>query len=166
MSRTELFEDDRYLQPALDDDPLLYSFEDIEDGITSDTAQNTSYNDPRDNAGDQSTFKRILQLQEEIERLQSQFMDYRLAVQQTALQAVQQESEPEASNTSSTNKDGKQDTKASEDKKLERGYFSSYAENSELRNYATFILYLQDFSNPRDHAQGYRPYGRLSGFHL
>jgi type I protein arginine methyltransferase len=73
VSSKSLFDDDIYLKPVLEDDPLLYSLEDLEDG--PDTA----------GGGDKriSAEKRVVELQEELERLRGQFSEYRLAVQRS-----------------------------------------------------------------------------------
>lgn len=63
VSSKSLFEDDIYLKPVLEDDALLYSLEDLEDEPeTVDGGVHVAN-------GRSSAEKRIIELQEELERL-------------------------------------------------------------------------------------------------
>jgi type I protein arginine methyltransferase len=66
VSSKSLFDDDVYLKPVIEDDTLLYSLEDLEDGHEEVSAE-----------------KRVIELQEELGQLQGQFEEYRLAVQRS-----------------------------------------------------------------------------------
>lgn len=70
VSSSALFDDDVYLKPVLDDDALLYSLDDLTDQVEVE-------------GGEESNEKRILELQEELEKLKIQFSEYRLAVQKS-----------------------------------------------------------------------------------
>ncbi|RAO65264.1 uncharacterized protein BHQ10_001276 [Talaromyces amestolkiae] len=70
VSSSALFDDDAYLKPVLDDDALLYSLDDLTDDVEVEDGKAPSE-------------KRILELQEELEKLKNQFSEYRLAVQKS-----------------------------------------------------------------------------------
>lgn len=69
VSSKSNFEDDVYLKPVLEDDALLYSLDDLADEQGEDAVPATETN------------RQVLELQENLERLQNQFSEYRLAVQ-------------------------------------------------------------------------------------
>lgn len=70
VSSKEKFDDDAFLKPVLADDALLYSLDDIEEEDS--TA-----------AGTTEAERQVIELQEELERLQNQFTEYRIAVQKS-----------------------------------------------------------------------------------
>lgn len=109
VSSKEKFDDDAYMKPALEDDALLYSLDDIVD----DEAEEASGSD----AG-----RRVIELQEDLERLQSQFSEYRLAVQQSMEEQLSQED----SKLASSGPSGKAADKIEE---ADSDYFSSYSYN-------------------------------------
>lgn len=114
VSSKSQFEDDGYLKPVLEDDALLYSLDDI-------SAEQTEEEVPGSNAD-----RRVMELQEELERLQMQFSDYRTAVQQSLEDQLNKEDEKLQPDTP---------TKKSADKteEVDADYFSSYSYNS--KNY-------------------------------
>ena len=77
-----LFEDDSFLRPVFEDDALLYSLDDLEDGDgrlengRPATAQASG-------AAETGAITRVIELQEQLQRLQEQFAEYRLAVNKT-----------------------------------------------------------------------------------
>ncbi|KAJ5674079.1 Ribosomal protein arginine N-methyltransferase rmt3 [Penicillium macrosclerotiorum] len=81
VSSKSKFADDAFLKPVLEDDALLYSLDDIAD------------NDGEDAAPGSEAEKQVLELQEELERLQSQFSEYRLAVQKSMEDQLSKEDE-------------------------------------------------------------------------
>lgn len=101
-------EDDAYLKPVLEDDALLYSLEDVLEEET-----------PGDETG-----RRVLELQEDLERLQNQFSEYRLAVQKSMEEQLSKEDEglPPSSDDPSVKKPSKFEA-------AESDYFSSYSYN-------------------------------------
>lgn len=122
VSSKSQFEDDAYLKPVLEDDALLYSLDDIAEEQAEDAA-----------AGSDSE-RRVLELQEELERLQMQFSDYRTAVQQSLEDQLSKEDdkfEPDVP------------TKKSADKtdEVDADYFSSYSYNSMSHTQPTVYPY-------------------------
>lgn len=111
ISSKSQFDDDAYLKPVLEDDALLYSLDDIADGDTGNEAPGSDAD------------RRVLELQEELERLQAQFSDYRSAVQQSLEDQLTKEDEklqPEVTTKKSTDKT----------EEVDADYFSSYSYNS------------------------------------
>jgi protein arginine N-methyltransferase 3 len=112
VSSKSQFEDDAYLKPVLEDDALLYSLDDIAEEEAGNEAS----------SGDADG--RVLELQEELERLQTQFSEYRTAVQQSLEDQLTKEDEklqPDAA---------KKSTDKTEE--VDADYFSSYSYNSTL----------------------------------
>ncbi|KKA23628.1 Protein arginine methyltransferase RmtB [Rasamsonia emersonii CBS 393.64] len=137
VSSKSLFEDDIYLKPVLDDDALLYSLEDLEDEPeTVDGGVHLAN-------GRSSAEKRIIELQEELERLQGQFTDYRLAVQRSLNEQLFKDEDPITSS-------GAPERKGSVRKKLERDeeadadYLTSYSYNGASRSQTIHESMLKD----------------------
>ncbi|CAI7626246.1 unnamed protein product [Penicillium pancosmium] len=110
VSSKSQFEDDAYLKPVLEDDALLYSLDDIVEEEAGNEAS----------GGDADS--RVLELQEELERLQTQFSEYRTAVQQSLEDQLTKEDEklqPDAA---------KKSTDKTEE--VDADYFSSYSYNT------------------------------------
>ncbi|KAK4958557.1 Ribosomal protein arginine N-methyltransferase rmt3 [Elasticomyces elasticus] len=69
------FAEERYLQPSLPDDALLFCLDELEDEdtpLTNGSASGLGENDPR---------AKIVELEEQLQRLQTQFAEYRTTVQ-------------------------------------------------------------------------------------
>lgn len=90
ISSKAIFEDDKYLQPVLEDDALLYSLDDILGNFVDDKEPNTKHENyygyqhgyqPEAHAPD--PFDRVIQLEKELQRLQHQFTEYRETVSLT-----------------------------------------------------------------------------------
>lgn len=112
VSSKSQFEDDAYLKPVLEDDALLYSLDDI--------AEEQAGDEPSGGDAD----RRVVELQEKLERLQTQFSEYRIAVQQSLEDQLTKEDEklqPDAA---------KKSTDKTEE--VDADYFSSYSYNSTL----------------------------------
>ncbi|PLB53133.1 protein arginine methyltransferase RmtB [Aspergillus steynii IBT 23096] len=103
------FEDDVYLKPVLEDDALLYSLDDIED----ETAEGPGGTDAE---------RQVVELQEELERLQTQFSEYRSAVQQSMEDQLSKEDEKLASGPPPQRVKGKIE-------EADADYFVSYSYN-------------------------------------
>lgn len=114
VSSSKVFESDEYLKPVLDDDALLYSLDDIDDVNDVEEQPQTI------NAS--ATDSRVLELQEELERLQIQFSEYRLAVQKSMEEQLSEEDEKLVKAGPSTRDIGKIEDADSD-------YFSSYSFN-------------------------------------
>ena len=107
VSSKSLFADDVYMKPVLEDDALLYSLDDITDEPLS------------ENDGSQQADKRVLELEEELSRLRSQFAEYRIAVQKSMEDQIDKEND----RPSSTDKTSARHNEAESD------YFTSYSYN-------------------------------------
>lgn len=103
------FDDDVYLKPVLEDDALLYSLDDIEDETS-------------DAPGGTDAERQVVELQEELERLQTQFSEYRSAVQQSMEEQLSKEDEKLASGPPAQRSQGKID-------EMDADYFVSYSYN-------------------------------------
>ncbi|KAL4992542.1 S-adenosyl-L-methionine-dependent methyltransferase [Aspergillus falconensis] len=112
VSSKDKFQDEIYLKPVLEDDALLYSLDDIEDEESGEAA------------GETQAERQVVELQEELERLQIQFSEYRLAVQKSLEEQLTKEDEKLAS--PSGQPAGRTSTKAEE---VDSDYFTSYAYN-------------------------------------
>lgn len=113
VSSKSKFEDDAYLKPVLEDDALLYSLDDITEEENQDAAPGSDAE------------RRVLELQEDLERLRVQFSEYRLAVQKSMEDQLTKEDEklePGASVKHGSAKDRIQEADAD--------YFTSYSYNS------------------------------------
>ncbi|KAJ5634180.1 hypothetical protein N7528_002022 [Penicillium herquei] len=110
VSSKSKFEDDLYLKPVLEDDALLYSLDDIaEEG--EETAPGTDAE------------RRVQELQEDLERLQTQFSEYRLAVQKSMEDQLNKEDESLGASAPAGKASGSKAQEVDED------YFASYAYN-------------------------------------
>lgn len=76
------FGDDRFLRPVLEDDALLYSLDDLEDGEGTHGKGQPVIAEASEVA-ETSAITRVIELQEQLQRLQEQFAEYRLAVNKT-----------------------------------------------------------------------------------
>lgn len=112
MSSKEKFDNDVYLKPVLEDDALLYSLGDIAE------------EDGPETSGGSDAERRVVELQEDLERLQTQFSEYRLAVQRSMEEQLSQEDSKLTA--SSTGPSAKAVNKVEE---AESDYFSSYSYN-------------------------------------
>ncbi|KAK2628023.1 hypothetical protein QTJ16_002669 [Diplocarpon rosae] len=76
------FEDDKFLKPVLEDDALLFSLDDLPK-VTQDS-QDASTDKGKDVSGDSGPLSaRVIELEEELRRIQLQFENYRSTVSQT-----------------------------------------------------------------------------------
>ncbi|RAK71033.1 protein arginine methyltransferase RmtB [Aspergillus fijiensis CBS 313.89] len=80
VSSKDKFDDELYLMPVLEDDALLYSLDDIDE-------------EAPDAAGETDAERRVIELQEDLERLQTQFSEYRDAVQKSMEEQLSKEDE-------------------------------------------------------------------------
>ena len=110
VSSKSKFADDAYLKPVLEDDALLYSLDDIAEAQDEDAAPGSEAE------------RRVLELQEDLERLQTQFSEYRLAVQKSMEDQLSKEDEkldPAVAKASA----------ADRAQEIDADYFDSYAYN-------------------------------------
>lgn len=116
VSSRSLFDDDVYLKPVIEDDALLYNLDDIaldDDGLQSENHRKTD------------TEAQLREVQEELCRLQEQFSNYRLAVQQSLnVQLSNDDDDP----PQPTNVD-RNDARRSITEEVDSDYFKSYSYN-------------------------------------
>ncbi|KAJ5749015.1 uncharacterized protein N7511_010711 [Penicillium nucicola] len=112
VSSKAKFEDDAYLKPVLEDDALLYSLDDL--------AEEDEASAPGTEAE-----RQVIELQENLERLQTQFSEYRLAVQQSMDDQLSKEDQKLAESTPKPSSHAIDRHQEAED-----GYFVSYAYNA------------------------------------
>ena len=108
VSSKEKFADDAYMKPVLEDDALLYSLDDITEEQGEEAAPGSDAE------------RRVQELQEDLERLQSQFSEYRLAVQQSMDDQLAKEDDKIAPTGKSS---------AIKAQEIDEDYFASYAYN-------------------------------------
>ncbi|KAJ5239708.1 S-adenosylmethionine-dependent methyltransferase superfamily domain-containing protein [Penicillium chermesinum] len=112
VSSKSKFEDDAYLKPVLEDDALLYSLDDIAE-------------DAQDAAPGSEAERKVIELQEELERLQSQFSEYRIAVQKSLEDQLSKEDETLGLNGTTSS----EEIAANRASEIDADYFASYAYN-------------------------------------
>lgn len=130
LSSKAAFEDDRYLQPVLEDDAVLYSIDDVVGDIDNmkSPAINGSGNGLTSEDDGSSATNRIAELQKELERLQTQFSDYRETVNETL--DNRWNSSDDASKLA--NGTGKSNDETQQPRDDDTHYFSSYSTNGWL----------------------------------
>lgn len=142
VSSKSKFEDDVYLKPVLEDDALLYSLDDLAEEQDEPSAPETEAE------------RQVLELQENLERLQTQFSEYRLAVQQSMDDQLSKEDEKLAKSTPKPSSHAIDRHQEAED-----GYFVSYAYNGmKIPLLSTIRLLISCQSNPRIYAERYYPH--------
>jgi type I protein arginine methyltransferase len=119
-SNSDAFEDDKYLKPALEDDAILYSLDDVVD-IEGDDRLNVDK--PKRQA-------EVEELREELARLQNQFAAYREQVQKALENQFTAEKTDGTTTFAGTSKESPPDPKKGKADDLEAGYFSSYSYNA------------------------------------
>jgi protein arginine N-methyltransferase 3 len=143
VSSKSKFEDDAYLKPVLEDDALLYSLDDLAEEQDEPSAPGTEAE------------RQVLELQENLERLQTQFSEYRLAVQQSMDDQLSKEDEKLAASTPKPSSHAIDRHQEAED-----GYFVSYAYNGMkvILILSTIRLLISCQSNPRIYVERYYPH--------
>jgi len=139
------------MKPVLEDDALLYSLDDIAEDEEAEAAP-----------GNEAE-RRVIELQEDLERLQTQFSEYRLAVQQSLADQLTKEDEKLEPGASLKRTPADKIGEADED------YFTSYSYNSTFWVFwALFVSLANIFlkSNPRVYAEGHHPHRCLPRFRL
>jgi protein arginine N-methyltransferase 3 len=81
VSSTTKFADDKYLQPVLEDDALLFSIDDLDSNESSNTKSQDVQDTKSTLSGDAAA--RIQELEEKLSQTQYQFAEYQKAVQET-----------------------------------------------------------------------------------
>jgi protein arginine N-methyltransferase 3 len=112
ISSKSVFEDDKFMQPVLEDDALLFSLDDVLGGQSDEAAQASDM--PIGSSKDQVT-----ELEQELAKLRFQFSEYRSAVEKTLDERWTEPTEEEAS-------------KKKDENHQDPGYFDSYSYNGEF----------------------------------
>lgn len=116
------FADDAYMKPVLEDDALLYSLDDIAQDQDAEAAP-----------GNEAE-RKVIELQEDLERLQTQFSEYRLAVQKSLADQLNKEDEKLEPGASVKRSPADKIGEADED------YFTSYSYNSTFWGFLSMFL--------------------------
>lgn len=128
VSSKSRFDDDKYMVPALEDDALLYNLDDIsgedlpvfeEDGNRNESSQTA---DPT---------SRIRDLEQELNRLRGEFVEYKEIVKRSLDKEIVNEDEGESSATLSV-RQAPESRSSRGLNQAEEGYFSSYSFNGRL----------------------------------
>lgn len=85
LSSKSAVEDDRYLQPVLEDDALLYSLEEVIGVIEDEVLPAANVNGKELPSGERGAgaVNRVIELEREIQRIQHEFSEYRETVNKT-----------------------------------------------------------------------------------
>lgn len=131
------FNDDRYLQPVMENDALIFSLDEVLESEESNQVDASLESGELDG---HALRVRNKELQAELEKVQAQFSNYRLAVQQTLDQRWGDDTEPGPPGTSS-----KKDDSAY--------YFESYASHgmrmtNDMGSSTTPLTRVQTFTRP------------------
>lgn len=133
VSSKDLFQDDKYLQPVLQEDALLIQLDDLinreqkrSDGERARTGP-AAY--PEE---EQDAFPRAAELEKQLQLLQSQFADYRLMVQRTLDDRWNDTTEASGSTPATNSSLALEGAKRPKDTSTEQGYFDSYSYNGTL----------------------------------
>ncbi|KAF2091358.1 ribosomal protein arginine N-methytransferase rmt3 [Saccharata proteae CBS 121410] len=111
VSSKSVFEDDKYLQPVLEDDAFLFGLDELED--STEEPANDAVSGPANDA------TRVQELESELKKMQEQFTAYQEAVSRTLEQRWNERDD-------AAGPSGSKDTKESN---AEGGYFDSYGYN-------------------------------------
>ncbi|KAI9827137.1 MAG: hypothetical protein M1819_007028 [Sarea resinae] len=127
LSSSTVLEDDKYLQPVLEDDALLFGLDDIPEETETNGA--ASKGKGKETGGD-GAVARVAELEEELQRLQSQFAEYKILVKETLDERMDEKGDsklsPSGKAQSTVTVDGKTNKPAQDD---DSHYFTSYAYN-------------------------------------
>lgn len=83
VSSKSIFEDARFLLPALEDDALLFSLDEIIESSENPELDDCQHDGEVQQSSDSSTLQRVAELQDELQRLRQQFVAYRKVVDET-----------------------------------------------------------------------------------
>ncbi len=150
VSSREVFEDDRYLKPVLEDDALLFGLDEImggaSDGETGIDGHENGVVIEGKNAG---TLSRIAELEEDLQRLQSQFLEYRETVRKTLDDRWNEKDAMLPSSFNGVGPSGTRDeaSKVPAKRDDDSHYFTSYSYNGMLK-VLSWAIY--PYSQPHD----------------
>ena len=171
VSNASVFQDERYLQPVLQDDPLLYSLHDIFEGDDEDVAYNVpiAAAEHQSADGDDSNGLELRRVQKELEaremeldvlRQQTEAYKYELLSMRHMVDGVSLPHDTDAADFSEEQTKRKSDA-------VDSSYFASYNGHGELLSY---VIWLQSDANVRRYTchnvKRHSTYGRISRLHL
>lgn len=81
LSSSDVFDDDTYLKPVLEDDALLFGLDEVLELASQAGERHSSQRNGDEKATD--PLLRVAELEEELQRVRSQFLDYRETVKRT-----------------------------------------------------------------------------------
>ena len=113
VSSKEVFDDDMYLKPILDDDPVLYNLDDLDQEIAQDDSKNP--------------LEEVDSLRQQLDQLQAQFAEYREQVQHSLLAQADDTGLENRGNQASGSKIKKMNPDKHEAQEYD--YFDSYSYN-------------------------------------
>lgn len=125
VSSAATFEDNKYLQPTLEDDALLFSLDDLPSSYVekqNDADRGASYA-----ASEPSTSQRIAELERQLASVHSQFSEYRLQVEETLEKRWNDAEGPSKPNPSASTENTLNSKSDGID--FEGDYFESYSYN-------------------------------------
>ena len=111
VSSKQVFEDEKFLQPTIQDDALLFCLDDLDTTGGNEEARNSGNPD-----------ERIAELEEKLAALQSQFVDYRATVAKTFDEGWTDKDEAAEASKS-------EDFKKRQATSIDTSYFESYSYN-------------------------------------
>ena len=114
VSSKQVFENDVYLKPVLEDDPLLYSLDDIDE--------------VQAHSNGISSKDQVRELQEELQRLKDQFAEYQLQVQKSLQEQLSKE---DANGAADSPGGGPSISAKNASLSIDKDYFSSYSYNGQ-----------------------------------
>lgn len=133
LSSKSAVEDDRYLQPVLEDDVLLYSLEEVIGVIEDEALPAANANGKELPSGERAgALDRIIELERAVQRIEREFSKYRETVRETVNKTLEHRWNSTHDADKSTN--GAEES-GNEEKLLQDDdthYFSSYSTNGEL----------------------------------
>ncbi len=128
-TKADIF-DDKYLQPVLANDALLFSLGDLPEENNTTIEREAIVNLIENDENGRQSLKRVQELEEELVRVQTQFSDYRLTVEKT-LDARWSDQDSKLLSSSAIKSGSLTTSNELEEKKRDDDshYFSSYSFN-------------------------------------
>ena len=160
VSSKSVFEDSRFLLPALEDDALLFNLDEITE-VPENPELNDSQHDVDAQKPNDSTSYSVAELQDELQRLQKQFAAYRNAVDET----LEKRWNSEEKDSEPLNTHSEKENAANMLAYDESQYFTSYSYNGRpFLKSLKHLLIICRYS--RDNVKGHGSNRCLPRFHL
>ena len=161
VSSKSIFEDARFLLPALEDDALLFNLDEITEVPENQELNDSQHDVEVQKSNDRGTSHSVAELQDELQRLQQQFAAYRKAVDET----LEKRWNSEGQDSEPLNAHSENEKAANMLAYDESQYFTSYSYNGRpvlksLKHWLIICRY------SRDNVEGHRSNRCLPRFHL